>query len=214
MTHFSLRFYDKKIPRRFGSWTRLGRAFRLRSDWRTARGHHARIALAVCRCDCGCVSVVQVKHLCSGASLGCVSCGRDKSRRHGMHGTAEYRVWAQMIQRCVNPNNVGFKDYGGRGITVCERWRKSFADFFADVGKRPGKGFQLDRRENNKGYEPGNVRWATRTVNLRNRRNTRVVILDSVPMSLREAAEVLGIPHYTISSLPSGKLHTIYLPEA
>ena len=74
-----------------------------------------------------------------------------------------------MIQRCVNPKSRYFSHYGGRGIKVCDRWRNSFEDFYADVGERP-PGRTLDRIDNDGDYEPLNVRWATPTEQTRNRR--------------------------------------------
>ena len=84
--------------------------------------------------------------------------------------TPEYDIWKAMKQRCANPNCKEFKDYGGRGITVCAEWAKDFGAFIASVGRRPAKGLTLDRIDNSKGYEPGNVRWATRAEQSRNRR--------------------------------------------
>lgn len=81
----------------------------------------------------------------------------------------EYDIWKAMRMRCRNPNNVSYVNYGGRGIEVCDRWYKSFSNFIQDVGKRPDSKLTLDRIDNNGNYEPGNVRWATRTVQQFNR---------------------------------------------
>ena len=100
-------------------------------------------------------------------------------RRHGHaakgHVTPEYRAWTQMKIRCYNPTSESFKDYGGRGIKVCARWLNSFKAFLADLGPRPSPELSLDRIQNDKDYEPGNVRWATRAVQSVNRRSSRTV---------------------------------------
>ncbi len=85
---------------------------------------------------------------------------------HGMHGTATYKCWEQVKQRCLNPKNPDYKHYGGRGITFCAAWLK-FEGFLADMGVRPGK-LELDRINNDGDYGPGNCRWATRTQQVRN----------------------------------------------
>lgn len=89
---------------------------------------------------------------------------------HGMTGTRTYRSWESMKRRCLNPNERAFPNYGGRGITVCERWLASFENFFADMGECP-PGLTLDRRNNDGNYEPGNCRWATYSEQARNRRS-------------------------------------------
>ncbi|MBO0736547.1 MAG: hypothetical protein J2P48_08265 [Alphaproteobacteria bacterium] len=88
-----------------------------------------------------------------------------------------YTAWANMKARCGNPNRPDYKFYGGRGITVCDRWRQSFSAFLDDVGECP-PGYSLDRIDNERGYEPGNVRWATRTQQMRNSRRTRLTEAD------------------------------------
>ncbi len=92
-----------------------------------------------------------------------------KSRTHEMRGAPEYRAWDAMKQRCTNPKNVGWDRYGGAGITVCERWMRSFENFLADMGPRPGPDYSLDRIDGAKGYAPDNCRWATRSEQQRNR---------------------------------------------
>jgi len=90
---------------------------------------------------------------------------------HGKSRTQEYYVWAGMIQRCTNPNNPMYKNYGGRGITVCGRWRNSFKAFYEDMGPRPGPKYSTERINNNRGYYKENCNWATCEKQNQNRRN-------------------------------------------
>lgn len=118
---------------------------------------------------------------------------------HFLSGTKEHRCWKSMITRCSNPKQKTWKDYGGRGITVCDRWRQSFENFLADVGPAPSSGHQIDRYPNNNGnYEPGNVRWATRSEQCRNRRDNSLLTHDGRMMTVAGWAEEIGIAARTI----------------
>ena len=114
--------------------------------------------------------------------------------RHGKSRTVEYFTWNHMKQRCYDalPGTRTYNDYQGRGITVCSQWRNSFATFLRDVGPRPGPGYSLDRIRNNKGYFPGNVRWANRKQQQRNRRNNRMVTFNGRTATLCDLAEEFG----------------------
>ena len=126
-----------------------------------------------CICDCGKAVLVPAGSLRQGSkkSCGCLLRGSRRCRSHGMSGSPTYKSWEAMKQRCSNPNNTRYADYGGRGITVCDRWQ-SFEHFLQDMGERPD-GTTLDRVDNNLGYCPENCCWSTPKQQCSNRRKPR-----------------------------------------
>lgn len=155
------------VGQRFGRLTVVGRADN------DLHGH----VRWDCLCDCGNTSTVLASNLkrttqscgCLARELRPVNAARQFTK-HGMYQSPEYRAWQNMRERCNNPNHPQFKDWGGRGISVCDRWMDSFEAFYADVGPRPGHRLSLDRIDNDGNYEPGNVRWATHSQQMKNRR--------------------------------------------
>ena len=147
-----------------------------------------------CRCDCGTVKDLSGLVLATGAtkSCGCLKTDVLKSRAKPNRQTPEFRVWCGMIARCDYPNATGYQMYGGRGITVAEEWR-DFDRFFADMGARPGPDYDIDRIDNNKGYAPGNCRWASRRENCRNTRRNHRVTFRGKTMSVVEWSEETGL---------------------
>lgn len=109
-----------------------------------------------------------------------------------------YDTWRAMIRRCHNPAAGNYPRYGGRGITVCQAWRDSFDAFLEDVPPRPTAGHSLERIDNNRGYEPGNVRWATAAEQARNRRDNHYLTARGRTLLLEEWAEITGIPKSTL----------------
>lgn len=107
--------------------------------------------------------------------------------------------WHGVVQRCTNPNHVSFGRYGGRGIGICPRWRESFSAFLEDMGPAPSADHSLDRIDNSKGYEPGNVRWATWTEQNRNKTNNRRVALGAEVVTQADLAERSGLTPSTIA---------------
>ena len=165
----------------------------------SASGH----ASWLCRCDCGNVTIVSRPNLVTGRKNATRSCGcRQRqiaavsARRRILHGEAaggrnspEYTAWLGMHDRCNDLTNPA---YGGRGITVCARWR-DLGKFIADMGRRPGKEYSIDRIDNNKGYSARNCRWATRSIQSLNRRTNVRIEFREQNLTLSEWTKIVGI---------------------
>lgn len=160
-----------------------------------------------CLCSCGKSRIAVGADLRTGdtKSCGCLQpvAAAIANMTHGATAfgawTPEYKAYAAMIARCFQKGNRAYPRYGGRGITVCDRWRNHFDLFRADMGPK-GQGMTLERVDNNKGYSPENCQWATMTQQARNRSNNRALTHEGVSRSLAEWAEVAGLPYSVLYS--------------
>lgn len=191
--------YSVKVGDTYGAWTVIGPIYNI-------RGRNVNGLRAVCECACGVKKDIYMRNVLRGKSLscGCAAAAATTERMtvHGeaspKHLTPEYVVWKGMLQRCGrNPREKSIKSYRDRNITVCARWRK-FDNFLQDMGRRPSPEHQLDRIDNDVGYTPENVRWVTRTEQMRNKRNNVLVSYNGQTRCIAEWSEITGIPYRTL----------------
>lgn len=158
----------------------------------------------VCKCDCGKIKTFKFSHVKSGGVKSCGCLKLETTRKNGLanrrHGqsvpgkrTGTYRSWETMKSRCMNKSDPSFSLYGGRGIKVCKRWMK-FDNFLKDMGDR-ARGETIDRINVNGDYESSNCRWATRTIQQRNKRNNRLVLFRGKTVPLIVVSEETGVPY-------------------
>jgi hypothetical protein len=155
-------------------------------------------ALWVCVCSCGKQTLVTTSNLNSGNSASCGCFRKEKvseaCRTHGMRDSSEYSIWTGMIQRCQNEKATSYSTYGGRGISVCDRWMISFENFYADMGPRPSPNHTLDRYPDMNGnYEPNNCRWATIEEQSSNRRDNVFYDYDGERLTVSQIARKVGL---------------------
>lgn len=176
--HLEGKRYHKLIVLEWAGWRQYSNG--RESTWR-------------CRCDCGKQAVVPQRNLAGGntKSCGCII-GKHK-RIHGGTGTVEFRIWELMRRRCSDPKHRSYKDYGGRGISVCDRWRNDFSAFLADMGLRPSPDHSIDRIKNDGNYEPGNCHWATRVEQSNNRRSSRFLTIGGKTKTLSQWERQVGL---------------------
>jgi hypothetical protein len=159
-----------------------------------------------CVCDCGNEAVVPAGTLRKGIVKSCGCLLRELAAKrciamntsHGLSKIPEYAVWAAMLRRCRRPQEDSYARYGARGISVCNRWL-DFANFIADMGRRPGYGWSLERINNDGNYEPGNVRWATAKEQARNRRTSSFLTFNGRTATIAEWCEITGLTQQQVS---------------
>lgn len=158
----------------------------------------------LCFCNCGGQKVILGTHLRSGKtrSCGCLSAeiAGARQRTHGMTYTSEFTTWQTCKARCYNPKNHKYKNYGARGIKMCQKWMESFAAFFHDMGNKPSPKHSIHRINNDGDYEPGNCKWATYKEQARNRTNNRFIEVGGERITVAEFAERNNIDQRIIHS--------------
>lgn len=152
----------------------------------------------MCKCDCGKTTLTLKDHLVSGKTKSCGCLRKEASKRMTTHGeihTRLYRIWGNMVNRCTNPNNPAWDNYGGRGIIVCDEWRSY--ENFRDWARANGYDNELtiDRINNDDGYYPDNCRWVSDRVQANNKRSNHLIEYNGVTKTMAEWAEVLGVSY-------------------
>ena len=155
-----------------------------------------RKAYWLCACSCGNIVTTRVDGLTGNSTCGCEPFHPSS---HGMSDTPEYMAWLNMKARCYNSGYKNYHRWGGRGITVCDRWRDSFVNFFEDMGLKPSTGHSMDRIDNDGNYVPDNCRWATRTEQDSNTSVNNLITANGVTKTATEWGFLLGVQGSTIS---------------
>lgn len=176
---------------------RFGRLVALRPVDRSSDGK----IMWLCRCDCGNLTTVRSTHLAAGKTLSCRCLANELARQrettHGLRNHRVYSIWHHALDRCINPNDAAYPDYGGRGITMLDEWRRDFQAFYDYVTRLPHYeelDRTLDRIDNSLGYQPNNLRWATPVEQSRNRRYNRLLTFDGRTQCLSAWAEEARMP--------------------
>jgi hypothetical protein len=161
-----------------------------------------------CKCDCGNEKEIDLNSIKRGKSKSCGCLNKEISKKNSTtHGLAmlstgvrhpDYCIWVKMKSRCLNANDKSYKNYGGRGINVCETWKKSFLNFINDLGWRPDQKYSLERIDYNKDYCPENCKWILKTEQSKNCRRVKLIIYDNKKYCLTDLCKLLGLAYSTM----------------
>lgn len=153
-----------------------------------------------CLCDCGNEKIAESSNIERGTTSSCGCYRTEFFTKHGMVDTPEWHTWCAMRDRCQNENNAKYPRYGGRGITVCDRWLESFNNFFDDMGEKPGGEYSIERTNNDGDYKPENCKWATPKEQSLNKSNNRNITFNGETHPVAEWERICGFKPKTINS--------------
>lgn len=165
--------------------------------------YHKKCTYWLCICDCGNLKIIKYIHLTSGHTKSCGCLQKEivykQSTKHGLEGTRLYNTYYNMRSRCYNKNNKEYKNYGGRGITICDEWLNDFMAFYNwSINNHYQENLTIDRIDNDVGYSPSNCRWVNNTSQQRNKRNNNIITINNESHCLSEWCELLKIKRDTV----------------
>jgi len=184
------------VDKKFGMWTVSQFSHKQRAKTLgSGRKTPSWVYFWICRCDCGTERVVCGNNLRRGGSKNC-GCVHPRTQ-HGMTKHPAHNTWWCMMQRCFNSRYTGYELYGGRGITVCDRWH-TFVNFWEDVGSTWQQGLMIDSIDNDGNYEPSNCKWSTPLQSANNRRTNHRIVTPKGRMTVTAAAKEYGLSRQTL----------------
>lgn len=187
------------MPKKDLTGQRFGRLYVISKAEPTIIGNRYERCVWLCKCDCGNTKIVRTDHLLGEKIVSCGCYNKEIRTKHGLSNSKLYKVWSGMRQRCENHKTPCFKNYGGRGIKVCEEWSESFEIFYEWAMNNGYKeGLTLDRVDVNGNYEPNNCKWATRKEQSRNTRKTIYATVNNITKDLNTWADELGVSRETL----------------
>lgn len=155
----------------------------------------------LCKCDCGNEKIIRIDGITSGHAKTCGCLQLQVAKKHGFFGTRIYQTWVQMKARCFNEQHKHYKDYGGRGITVCDEWKDDFMTYYYwSIDNGYAENLSIDRIENDGNYEPSNCRWVSMQMQANNKRNNRLIEYNNQTHTLAEWSRILGINYKTLKA--------------